>query len=88
MQVANEGYDGLKRGDRIVVPGSDNKMIVAIARLLPRSAVLWLVRFFQRKPVTLGRPIRRVGGEAREKSMLVPRPLLDRHRPAHQHHVS
>jgi len=51
MQVANEGYDGLKRGDRIVVPGSDNKVIVAIARLLPRSAMLWLVRFFQRKHV-------------------------------------
>jgi short-subunit dehydrogenase len=50
-QVANEGYDGLKRGDRVVVPGSDNKMIVTIAQLLPRSAVLWLVRFFLRKHV-------------------------------------
>jgi uncharacterized protein len=44
--VALKGYEGLMRGDRVVVPGSDNKVIVALAQLLPRGLVLRLVRAF------------------------------------------
>ena len=43
-RVAQEGYDGLMRGRRVVIPGSNNKMAAWLARLLPRRVVLWLVR--------------------------------------------
>lgn len=43
-RVAREGYDGLIRGKRVVVPGSANKGATWLARLLPRRFVLWLVR--------------------------------------------
>ena len=48
-RVAREGYDGLMRGKRVVVPGSDNKVATLLARLLPRGLVLRLVRGFARK---------------------------------------
>ena len=43
-RVAREGYKGLMRGQRVVVPGSDNKVAVLLPRLLPRSWMLRLVR--------------------------------------------
>ncbi|MEA2978826.1 MAG: uncharacterized protein QOF09_649 [Alphaproteobacteria bacterium] len=43
-RVAQEGYDGLMRGRRVVIPGSSNKVAAWLARLLPRRLVLWLVR--------------------------------------------
>ena len=43
-RVANEGYDGLMRGKRVVVPGSTNKAAAFLPRLLPRGLVLRLVR--------------------------------------------
>jgi short-subunit dehydrogenase len=43
-RVALEGYDGLMRGKRVVIPGSDNKLAAWLARMLPRALVLWLVR--------------------------------------------
>jgi short-subunit dehydrogenase len=43
-RVAQEGYDGLMRGKRVVIPGSNNKLAAFFARLLPRRLVLWLVR--------------------------------------------
>ena len=43
-RVAREGYDGLMRGRRVVIPGSSNKAAAWLARLLPRRLVLWLVR--------------------------------------------
>jgi short-subunit dehydrogenase len=43
-RVAQEGYDGLMRGRRVVIPGSNNKATAWLARMLPRRLVLWLVR--------------------------------------------
>jgi short-subunit dehydrogenase len=42
-RVAREGYDGLMRGKRVVVPGSTNKILTTLARLLPRWLVLAMV---------------------------------------------
>ena len=39
-RVAQEGYDGLMRGRRVVVPGSANKVAALLARLMPRRLVL------------------------------------------------
>jgi short-subunit dehydrogenase len=47
-RVARDGYDGLLRGKRVVVPGSTNKAAALLPRLLPRGLVLWMVRAFQR----------------------------------------
>jgi hypothetical protein len=47
-RVARDGYDGLMRGRRVVVPGSANKVAVLLPRLLPRGLVLWMVRAFER----------------------------------------
>ncbi len=35
-RVAQEGYAGLMRGRRVVIPGSNNKLAAMLARLLPR----------------------------------------------------
>ena len=43
-RVAREGYDGLMRGRRVVIPGSNNKAAAWLARMLPRRLVLWLMR--------------------------------------------
>ena len=40
-RVAQDGYDGLMRGRRVVVPGSTNKAAALLARLMPRRLVLW-----------------------------------------------
>ena len=48
-RVAHDGYNGLMRGKRVVVPGSDNKVAALLPRLLPRSVVLGMVRRFQRR---------------------------------------
>jgi short-subunit dehydrogenase len=42
-RVAQQGYDGLMRGRRVVIPGSHNKAAVCLVRLLPRRAVLWML---------------------------------------------
>jgi short-subunit dehydrogenase len=47
-RVARDGYDGLMRGKRVVVPGSDNKVAALLPRLLPRGLTLWLVRAVKR----------------------------------------
>jgi short-subunit dehydrogenase len=47
-RVAREGYDGLMRGKRVVVPGSDNKVAALLPRLLPRWLVLTIMRGFGR----------------------------------------
>jgi short-subunit dehydrogenase len=39
-QVAQEGYRGLKDGERVVVPGLPNKLITVLVGLLPRRYVL------------------------------------------------
>lgn len=43
-RVARDGYNGLMRGTRVVVPGSVNKIATLLMRLLPRSAVLAIVQ--------------------------------------------
>jgi short-subunit dehydrogenase len=43
-RVAQDGYDGLMRGRRIVVPGSVNKGAALLARLMPRRLVSWMLR--------------------------------------------
>jgi len=47
-RVAQEGYDGLMRGRRVVVPGSDNKVAALLPRLLPRGLMLKIVSAFVR----------------------------------------
>jgi short-subunit dehydrogenase len=39
-EVAREGYRGLKQGRRLIVPGFANKVVTAIARLVPRRILL------------------------------------------------
>ncbi len=41
-RVAIEGYEGLMAGKRVVVPGSDNKVLTFLPRILPRAWVLAL----------------------------------------------
>ncbi|MBM3528009.1 MAG: SDR family oxidoreductase [Alphaproteobacteria bacterium] len=43
-RVAREGYDGLMRGRRIVIPGTDNRVTALLPRLLPRGMILWIMR--------------------------------------------
>jgi short-subunit dehydrogenase len=46
-EVAEAGYEGLMRGQRVVVPGIANKAVTSIARLLPRRLVLEAVAHSQ-----------------------------------------
>ena len=39
-RVARDGYNGLMRGRRLVVPGTENKIAAFLPRLLPRAFVL------------------------------------------------
>lgn len=41
--VAQQGYDGLMRGQRTVVPGMLNKLIVVLIRLFPRRLLLAII---------------------------------------------
>ena len=43
-RVAIEGYEGLMAGKRVVVPGSDNKVLTFLPRILPRAWVLALTK--------------------------------------------
>jgi len=43
-RVAREGYDGMMRGRRLVIPGSSNKVAARLVRLLPRRAARRLLR--------------------------------------------
>jgi hypothetical protein len=48
-RVARDGYNGLMRNRRVVVPGSDNKVTALLPRLLPRGAVLRIFRTMQKR---------------------------------------
>jgi len=50
-RVAEDGYDGLMRGRRLVVPGYDNKVAALLPRLIPRAWMLALIQLFQRSAV-------------------------------------
>jgi short-subunit dehydrogenase len=43
-RVAREGYEGLRQGKRVVIPGSHNKVAAMLLRLLPRGAAIGLAR--------------------------------------------
>lgn len=43
-RVAREGYEGLMAGKRVVVPGSANKVLVFLPRLMPRAWALALTK--------------------------------------------
>jgi short-subunit dehydrogenase len=47
-RVAREGYEGLMRGQRVIVPGSHNKVAALMPRLLPRRLMLSMVQWAQR----------------------------------------
>ena len=104
-RVAHEGYDGLMRNRRVVVPGSDNKVAALLPRLLPRGAdaVDGARKPREAKP-SARHPARQRSTDASQPSAAryssrpaakrcqhpaaAPRPVLDRHRAAHQHQVS
>jgi uncharacterized protein len=48
-RVAKNGYDGLMRGRRVVVPGSDNQVTALLPRFLPRRLMLSMVLRLQRE---------------------------------------
>ncbi len=41
-RVAREGYEGLMAGHRVVVPGTSNRILTLLARVLPRRVMLAL----------------------------------------------
>lgn len=45
--VARAGYDGMRRGKRVVIPGVINKVMVAATRLAPRALLAKAVRRVQ-----------------------------------------
>jgi len=47
VRVARDGYRGLKEGRRMVVPGSANKVVALLARLMPRGIALHLAAMRQ-----------------------------------------
>jgi short-subunit dehydrogenase len=48
-RVAEAGYRGLMRGQRIVVPGIANKLVASVIPLVPRRLLLRLVDSRQRR---------------------------------------
>lgn len=48
-RVAREGFEGFKRGRRVVIIGTANKIAAFMPRVLPRSLVLGLVNTYQLK---------------------------------------
>ena len=48
-EVARLGYEGLKRGKRIVIPGWKNRLGVEMLRISPRTTVTKVVRKLQEK---------------------------------------
>jgi short-subunit dehydrogenase len=47
-RVAREGYDGLKAGRRVVVPGFANKVVTSLVRFVPRPLLLEATDLHQR----------------------------------------
>ena len=47
-QVAQAGYDGFMAGKRLVIPGTGNKVMSFLPRLLPRGLMLSLLDSYQR----------------------------------------
>ncbi len=54
-RVARDGYNGLMRGQRVVVPGTENKIATLLPRLLPRALVLKFLGGGMREPPKSGK---------------------------------
>lgn len=50
-EVAKIGYEGMKKGKTIVIPGFKNKVLTFLNRLVPRSFAVEVVRRIQEKDV-------------------------------------
>jgi short-subunit dehydrogenase len=48
-RVAREGYEGMMRGRRVVIPGSTNKLAAEWVRLLPRRVVMLMLGIMARR---------------------------------------
>ncbi|HEX8237079.1 MAG TPA: SDR family oxidoreductase [Abditibacteriaceae bacterium] len=48
-EVAAQAYRGMRRGQMVVIPGTSNKLLALLAKLLPRRLALWLLTMGQRK---------------------------------------
>jgi uncharacterized protein len=48
-RVAREGYQGLKQGRRVVVPGTANKLVAALVRFVPRKMLLDATALHQKR---------------------------------------
>ena len=49
-EVARAGYEGMKQGKRLVIPGWKNRLLVEMLRLAPRNTVTTMVgRMYQSK---------------------------------------
>ncbi len=49
-EVARAGYEGMKQGTRVVIPGWKNRLLTELLRLVPRSTVTRMVgRMYQNK---------------------------------------
>ena len=47
MSVARAGYDAMRKGQRLVIPGALNRVTAFTPRLFPRGAVLQVSRYLQ-----------------------------------------
>lgn len=45
--VAAQAYRGMRRGTMVVIPGTSNKTLVLVGKLLPRKLALWLLTLGQ-----------------------------------------
>jgi uncharacterized protein len=48
-RVARDGYEGLVRNRRVVVPGAGNRLVTGMSRLLPRAAMLAMLELGRRR---------------------------------------
>jgi uncharacterized protein len=48
-RVAREAYEGLMKGERVVITGSDNRLLSLLPRLLPRRLTLSIIAASKRK---------------------------------------
>ena len=48
-EVALIGYEGMKQGKRVVIPGWKNRILVEGVRLVPRNLLTKVVRRLQEK---------------------------------------
>ncbi|MGI9464018.1 MAG: SDR family NAD(P)-dependent oxidoreductase [Aestuariivirgaceae bacterium] len=49
-EVASIGWEAFKRGDRLIIPGTVNKILAQSVRFMPRQMVSQVVRFINKPP--------------------------------------